>query len=82
MKIVAAVLFSLVAVIPAIPLIILVTRADKIRLAVEALERKHAIGLLSQSEFDEIKHELLHRSLWRRWKKPIQPPQRNALDVS
>ncbi len=64
MKVIVAVLFVIAAVIPAIPLIVLVTRADKIRSMVEALGRMRDSGLISQEDFDQKKHELLNRRLW------------------
>lgn len=61
---ITAFLIIIAAVIPFIPLIVLVTRADMIRLNIEALGRKRDSGFLSQVEFDAKKHELLSRRLW------------------
>jgi len=62
------------AALPSLPLVVLVTRADRIRVTIDALQRERDFGSLSQEQFDERRHKLLHRSLWRRWKKSSQSP--------
>jgi hypothetical protein len=61
---IAVAVFVAAAVIPAIPLIVLVTRADKIRAMIELLGRARDHGFISQKEFNRRAHELLNRTLW------------------
>ena len=67
MKLFAAVLLAIAS---AIPLIVLVTRADKRRHAVAELRRIRALGLITQEETEQRTSGVLDRSLWLRDNEP------------
>jgi len=59
------ILASLLAVVGSIPLLVLVTQAERRRKELEALQQRRAVGLISQQEFDRTRLEILNRSFWR-----------------
>ena len=58
------VIAALLAIAGAIPLCVIVTWADKRRMAVVALHKVREQGLITQEEFELRKHEILNRSWW------------------
>ena len=77
-------LFAIVlGIVAFMPLVILVRRADKIRVEVEALDLLYGQALVPQEEFLKKRHELVNRSLCYLWKRSrSKRPETNARDVS
>ena len=65
MSLLFAIVLGLVAFLP---LVILVRRADKIGIEVEALDLMYGKALMPPEALAERRHELVNRSLWYLWK--------------
>jgi hypothetical protein len=55
---------AILAIAAAVPLCVLVTRADKRRLAIEGLRKIQEQGLITEADFEHQRSQILSRSQW------------------